>query len=368
MPNRNARRSATCSLLAALGRRLGVVRLHRHRRHDDRFFRLGLLRVGGGRRRLWPPLRPWSSGRASRLCARRRECSACRPGSASRPPLLSWPAPPWPRPASRGLRRGFSFGCRSAAAPPCFSPRAIAIMSATLGLAASRPVSSPAAAAASRRRRRPLGRCSFFGRRRRLARRRTALVHRLCERRPTSRPPSSCFCRPSSVSVPECARCCGNRGSSPSAVSKAVEGSAGDRQLDALSRAGPDLSPAILYAATGYRKPTGPARSGDCDIFHNLLYYCLWSHGDRLSTAVSEFSTDHRARNRDSPREAEIGKDQIVYCTRKLSRVTRLSACRRRSHTTIDVRHRGRGHWASPVRRDSSTSGRSIRSCDESAP
>ena len=59
--------------------RLRVVRLHRHRR-QRRSILWPASSAAERRRRPSRRLRPWSSGRAARPCARRRECFVCRRG------------------------------------------------------------------------------------------------------------------------------------------------------------------------------------------------------------------------------------------------------------------------------------------------
>ena len=223
------------------------------------------------------PLRPWSSGRASSLCARQRECSACRPARLWRRALPSSPVRPSrrlePQPVWRqaSLSRG---GSRRRAA--LVDARAAASMSATLSFR-RRPASSPQARQASRPvlqtappvqqlRRRP-ARAS-------LRRRCTALSSPLCERRPASRPPSFSFCRQPSWFA------CGllpaglYSDRNPSADSKVAEGWRGANSTTSRvwkAAAGDGQSIAL---ATGYRNRTG-GRSGDCDFFHNVPITCL---------------------------------------------------------------------------------------------
>ena len=188
----NARRSATCSFLLRSAAGLGVVRLHRHRRHDDRLFGLGLFGVGGDGRRLWRPPRPWSSGpacvplraAARMLCVSTGSALAAAASFFGRRGLGGGRRPVW-RPA---------FPCgAAAAAPPLSAARAAAIISATLSLPPA-PASSPRAAAglAAGAADAASDGC-FFSRRglRRAAR--TALRSPPFARRPASRPPSSSF-------------------------------------------------------------------------------------------------------------------------------------------------------------------------------
>ena len=188
MPKINARRSATCVFARLRRARLGVVRLHRHRRHDDRFFGLRLLRIGSGSERFGSRFGLRHRARLRALPRRGENAlriDRLRLGGA---PLPSSQALPWLRqpPASR---RAFLSACGRRCAALLLAaghrhhlgharlapPPAGFFAAGAAGFAAA-AVQPPAPIL---RRQLPL---SALPQRR--------LAHRPCARRPESRPPS----------------------------------------------------------------------------------------------------------------------------------------------------------------------------------
>ncbi len=258
-------------LLAGLrGAGLGVVRLHRHRRHDDRFLGLGLLRVGGDRRRFGlrfglrhrAGLRAFARGRENAL---RIDWLSLGAAAASFFAALPWlPQLPVSRPAFLWAAAG--------AAPPAFSPRAIANISATLGrpppagflrrLAQSAFAAAAlggASAAASSGAASAGGVSRSAALRIRLARGSQHLGHRLL------------LCQPSTHPCAE--------------LDFPVRGNARREKRSHRSRAGAIANrgfanwPVALWQSVTLQQVIGDhraGRSGDCDFFHNLPITCLF--------------------------------------------------------------------------------------------
>ena len=314
MPKMNARRSATCSLLGLRGGGLGVVRLHRHRRHDDRFFGLGLLGVGARRRRFGGRFGLGHRAGLRRLCARRRECFACRPARLWRRPLPSLPAQLSRRRRGRFARRGFSFAGAARQQRLPLSPRAAAIISATLSFAPA-PGSSrrawqslalrPVRAAADQRRQ---PRLASAGTRFGCAGAAPPLASAL--RAAASISATVIFFL--SAIVPPLM---------PRPGTHRVRGSLGGRSASACDTAAANrepcdrprpVTPAIRCAATGYRNRRGAAGQGIVTFFTIFLPTCLW---------LSRTCCQRRARFPILPTTARIlivrarscGKDQIVH-------------------------------------------------------